>query len=214
MCTGSQRKCRGVMVWGSSRKACWNRAYLPWVPKDEEYSPDGFTGLGQDGYEEALRCQTAQQIQEAQYTGFLELKEFSGVKGEVTPGDAAVNMDQFSSVAQLCLTLCNPMDCSTPGFPVHHQLLEPIQTHVHCIGDAIQPSYPLSSPSPPTFNLSQHQGLFQWVDSSHQVAKGLEFQLSISPSNEYSGLISFKIGWLDLLGKMDGAQQTNIFLMV
>ena len=69
------------------------------------------------------------------------------------------------------------MDCSTPGFPVHHQLPELTQTHVHRVGDAIQPSHPLSAPSPPTFNLSQHQGLFQWVSSSHQVAKVLEFQL-------------------------------------
>ena len=69
------------------------------------------------------------------------------------------------------------MDCSTPGFPVHHQLLEPAQTHVHRVGDAIQPSHPLSSPSPPTFNLSQHPGLFQSVSSLHQVAKVLEFQL-------------------------------------
>ena len=67
----------------------------------------------------------------------------------------------FSSVAQLCLTLCDPMDCSTPGFPVDHQLPELIQTHVHQVGDAIQPSHPLSSPSPPVFNLSQHQGLFK-----------------------------------------------------
>ena len=65
----------------------------------------------------------------------------------------------FSLVTQLCLTLCNPMDCSTPGFPVHHQLPEPAQTHVHQVGDAIQPSQPLSSPSPPALNLSQHQGL-------------------------------------------------------
>ena len=85
--------------------------------------------------------------------------------------------NQFSSVTQLCLTLCDPMDCSTPGFPVHHQLLELAQTHVHWVGDAIQPSHPLSSPSPPGFNLSQHQGLFQWVSPSHQVAKGLELQL-------------------------------------
>ena len=84
---------------------------------------------------------------------------------------------QFSSVTQLCLTLCDPMDCSMPGFPIHHQLLELIQTHVHRVGDAIQPSHPLSSPSPPAFNLSQHQGLFQWVRSSHQVDKVLEFQL-------------------------------------
>ena len=84
---------------------------------------------------------------------------------------------QFSSVAQLCLTLCHPVDCSRSGFPVHHQLLELTETHVHAVGDAIQPSHPLSSPSPPTFNLSQHQGLFKWVSSSHQVAKVLEFQL-------------------------------------
>ena len=83
----------------------------------------------------------------------------------------------FSSVAQSCPTLCDPMDCSTPGLPVHHQLLEFTQTHVHWVGDAIQPSHPLSSPSPPTFNLYQYQGLFKWVSSSHQVAKVLGFQL-------------------------------------
>ena len=106
---------------------------------------------------------------------------------------------QFSSVTRLCLTLCNSADCSTPGFPVLHQLTELAQTYVHRVSDAIQPSHPLSSPSLPTFNLSQHQGLFLSVSSSHQVAKVLEFQLSISPSNEYSGLISFRIDWLDLL---------------
>ena len=94
--------------------------------------------------------------------------------------------------------LWDPMDCSTPGFPVHHQLLELAQTHVHQVGDAIQPSHPLSSSSPSIFNLSQHQGLFQWVISSHQVAKVLE-AFSISPSNKYSGLISFRMDWLDLL---------------
>ena len=83
----------------------------------------------------------------------------------------------FSSVTQSCLTLCDPMDCSTPGLPVHHQLPEFTQTHVHWVGDAIQLSHPLLSPSPPAFNLSQHQGLFKWVSSSHQVAKILEFQL-------------------------------------
>ena len=86
-------------------------------------------------------------------------------------------ISQFSSVAQSCPTLCDPMDCSTPGFPVHHQLPELAQTHVHWVSDAIQPSHPLSSLSPPAFNLSQHQGLFQWVSSSHQVAKVLELQL-------------------------------------
>ena len=84
---------------------------------------------------------------------------------------------QFRSVAQSCSTLCDPMDCSTPSFPVHHQLLELAQTHVHWVGDAIQTSPPLSSPSPPALNHSQHQGLFQWVSSLHQVAKVLEFQL-------------------------------------
>ena len=84
---------------------------------------------------------------------------------------------QFSSVAQSCPTLCDPMNCSTPGLPVHHQLPEFTQTHVHRVSDAIQASHPLSSPSPLALNLSQHQGLFQWVSSSHQVAKVLEFQL-------------------------------------
>ena len=86
---------------------------------------------------------------------------------------------RYRSSVQLlsCVWLCGPMDCSTPGFPVHHQLLELTQTHVHWVGDAIQPSHPLSSPYPPTFSLSQHRGLFKWVSSSHQVAKGLEFQL-------------------------------------
>ena len=107
--------------------------------------------------------------------------------------------DQFSSVTQLCPTLCDSMDCSTPGFPVHHQLPELAQTHVRWVGDAIQPSHPLSSPSPPAFSLSQHQGLFQWVSSLHEVAKYWSFSISISPSNEYSELISSRIDWLDLL---------------
>ena len=95
---------------------------------------------------------------------------------------------------------------STPGFSVHHQLLEPTQTHVYQDGDAIQPSNPLSSPSPPAFNLSHYQGLFQWVSSSHQVAKvwsspshQVSFSFSICPSNEYSGWISFRIDWFDFL---------------
>ena len=91
------------------------------------------------------------------------------------------------------------MDYSTPGFPIHHQLLELAQTHVCWVGDAIQLSHPLLSPSPPAFNLSQHQGLFQWVSYSHQVAKYWSFSFSIIPSNEYSGLSSFRMDWLDLL---------------
>ena len=105
----------------------------------------------------------------------------------------------FSSVAQSCPNLCYPMDCSTPGHHVHHQLPEFTQTPVHWVSDAIQPSHSLSSPSSPAFNLSQHQGLFQWVSSSYQVAKELEFSFSIIASNEYSGLISFRMDWLDLL---------------
>ena len=84
---------------------------------------------------------------------------------------------QFSSVTQSYPTLCDPMDCSMPGFPVHRQLPELAQTHVHRVAEDIQPSHPLLSPSPPAFNLSQYQSLFQWVSSSHQVAKVLEFQL-------------------------------------
>ena len=106
---------------------------------------------------------------------------------------------QFSSVAQSCPTLCDPMNHSTPGLPVHHQLPEFTQTHVHWVGDAIQPSHPLSSPSPPALNLSQHQGLLKWISSSYQLAKYWSFGFSISPSNDYSGLISFRIDWLGLL---------------
>ena len=100
------------------------------------------------------------------------------------------------SVAQLCPTLCNSMACSMPGFPVPHYLLEFAQTHVHWIDDAIQSSHPLLPSSPPALNLSQHQGLFQWVLSSHQVVTKY---WSFSFSNEYSGLISFRIDWFDLL---------------
>ena len=176
------------------------------------------------------------------------------------------NVKKFSSVAQSYLTLCNPMDCSTPGFPVHHQLPELPQTHVHWVCDAIQSSHPLSSPPPPALNVFQHEGLFQWVSFLHQVTKVLVFQVpasilpvniqgwfplgliglislqskvlsshlilcrplfllppippgirvfsnestlrmrwpkywsfSISPSNEYSILISFRMDWLDFL---------------
>ena len=102
-------------------------------------------------------------------------------------------MKLISSV-QMCLTLFNSMNCSTPGLPVHHQLLELAQTHVHRVGDAIQPSHPLSSPSPPTFDLSQHPGVFQWVSSSHQVAKvlGVSSSASVLPMNIQDW---FTLGW-------------------
>ena len=105
---------------------------------------------------------------------------------------------QFSSVVQSCPTLCNPMDYSMPGFPVHHRLPECTQTHVHWVGDAIQPSHPLSSPSPPALNLSQLQGLFKWVSSSHQVAKVLEFQLQHQSFQWTLRTESFRMDWLDL----------------
>ena len=102
---------------------------------------------------------------------------------------------KFSSVTQLWLTLCDPTDCNTPGFPVHHQLLEPTLTHVHHISDAIQSSQPLSSPSPPAFNLFQHQNLFQWVGSLHQVAKVLAFQLQ-HQSFQWIFRTDFLLDWL------------------
>ena len=105
---------------------------------------------------------------------------------------------RFSSVAQSCPTLYNPMDCSTPGFPVHHQLLELAQTHVHWVSDAIQPSHPLSSPSPAAFNLSQHWGFSSESVLHIRWPKYWSFSFSINPSNEYSGLISFRMDWLDL----------------
>ena len=109
---------------------------------------------------------------------------------------------QFSSVAQLCPTLCDPMNRSMPGLPVHHQLPEFTQTHVHQVGDAIQPSHPLSSPSPPAPNLSQHQGLFQWVNSSHEVAKYWSFSFNISPSNEHPDWSPLRwTGWISLQSK-------------
>ena len=102
---------------------------------------------------------------------------------------------QHCLVAKSCLTLCNSMDFSTPGFPVLHYLPEFAQTHVHWVRDAIQPSHPLLPPSPPALNLSQHQGLFQWVP----IRWPKYWNFSLSPSSEYSVLICFRIDWFDLL---------------
>ena len=106
---------------------------------------------------------------------------------------------QFSSVAQSRPTLCDPMNRSTPGLPVHHQLLEFTQTHVHRVGDAIQPSHLLSSPSPPAPNPSQYQGLCQGATLRMRWPKYWSFSFSISPSKEHPGLTSFRMDWLDLL---------------
>ena len=106
---------------------------------------------------------------------------------------------QFSSVTQSCPTICDPMNRSTPGLPVHHQFLEFTQTYVHQVGDAIQPSHPLSSPFPPAPNPSQHQSLFQWVNSSHEVAKVLEFQPQhILPMNNQDWSPLGWTGWISL----------------
>ena len=107
----------------------------------------------------------------------------------------------FSSVAQSCLTLWDPMDCSTPGLPVHDQLPEFTQIHVHWVSDDIQPSHPLPSPSPPAFNLSPHQGLLQWVSSSHQVAKVLELQLQHQSFQWIFRIDLIWTGWISLQSK-------------
>ena len=106
----------------------------------------------------------------------------------------------FSSAAQSCPTLCDPMDCSTPGLSVHHQLPEFTQTHVHWVGDAIQPSHPVSSPSPPAFNLSQHQGLFKWVCSSIRIHQsiGISAPTSVFPMNIQDWFPLGWTGWISL----------------
>jgi len=124
--------------------------------------------------------------------------QFSSLKGYLL-GRILVHIVLVVQLLSHVWLFVTPMDCSTPGFPVHHQLPELTQTHVHRVCEAIQPSHLLSSPSPAAFNLSQHQCLFKWVSSLHQVAKVWSFSFSISPSNEYSGLISYRVDWLDLL---------------
>ena len=110
-----------------------------------------------------------------------------------------IQLPHFSSVAQSCPILCDPMNHSTPGLPVHHQLPEFTQTHVHRVSDTIQPSHPLSSPSPPAPNPSQHQGFFNGSTLRMRWPKYWSFSFSISPSNEHPGLISFRMDRLDLL---------------
>ena len=120
---------------------------------------------------------------------------------------------QFSSVAQSCPTLCNPMNRSTPGLPVHHQLLEFTQTHVHRVRDAIQPPHPLSSPFPPAPNPSQHQSLFQWVNSSHEVAKvwvGTYKFYQYHPDRTSFGVLWFSTLFFWLVGHIFGVPSSLI----
>ena len=117
---------------------------------------------------------------------------------------------QFNSITQLCPTLCDPMNHSMPGLPVHHQLPEFIQTHVHWVGDAIQPSHPLHSPAPSVSNPSQHQGLFQWINSSHEVAKVLEFQPDGYPL-ELTGWISLQSKGLSRVFSNTSVQKHQFF---
>ena len=118
---------------------------------------------------------------------------------------------QFSSVTQSRPTLCDHMTRSTPGLPAHHQLPELAQTHVHQVGDAIQPSHLLSSPSSPTFNPSQHQGLFQESILHIRCSKYWSFSFSVSPSSEHPGLISFRMDWLDLFAVQGPSVSLHLF---
>ena len=124
-----------------------------------------------------LVCESKRGIKDDLKCWFVQLNSFPVWLFQPMLLMAICSSVQFSSVAQSCPTLCDPMNRSTPGLPVHHQLPEFTQTHVHRLIDAIQPSHPLPSPSPPAPNPSRHQSLFQWVNSSHEVAKVLEFQL-------------------------------------
>ena len=119
------------------------------------------------------------------------------------------NVFTFSSIAQSGPTLCNPMNRSTPVLPVHHKLPEFTQTHAHWVGDAIQPSHPLSSPSSPAPNPSQHQGLFQWVNCLHEVAKVLEFQLQHQSFQWIPRTGLLQMDWLDLLAVQGDSQESS-----
>ena len=167
-----------------------NKAYkLNWTELNRiksNWIETGSQGSGRDGN------MTSDQFNHKSISNYI-----SGPKWDLR--SLLVNIWSVSSVSQLCLTLRNPMDCSTPGCPVHHQRTELTQTHVYWAGDAIQPSHPLSPPSPPTFNLSQHQGLYQWISSSHPVAKviGVSASASVLPMNIQDWFP--RIDWLDLL---------------
>ena len=122
---------------------------------------------------------------------------------------ASLTSVQFSSVTQSCITICDPMNHSTPGLPVHHQHPEFTQTHIHHVSDAIHPSHPLSSPFPPAPNPSQHQSLFHESTLLMRWPKYWSFSFSIVPSKEHPGLISFRMDWLDLLADQGTLQESS-----
>ena len=177
---GKESTCNAGDVSSIPGKICWRRDRLP-TPV--------FLGspCGSAGKESACNAGDLGSIpQLGRYTreGIGYPLQCSGLENYTVHGVSKsktqlsnFHFHQFSSVTQLGPTLCDPMDCSTPGFPVHHQLPEPTQTHVHWVGDAIQLSNPLTALFPPASKLSQNQGLFKWVSSLPQMAKVLEFQL-------------------------------------
>ena len=169
-------------------------AIQSYLKKQEKHQVDSLT----------LHLKQLEKEQQQQQQQISWKKEIIKIQAEINEKEMkeTISSVHFSSVAQSCLTLCNPMNSSMPGLPVHHQLPESTQNHVHWVSNAIQPSHPLLSPSPPTPNLSQHQGLFKWVSSLHQRwPKYWNLSFNISPSNEHPGLISFRMDWLDLQGR-------------
>ena len=168
-------------VWQSSMDPAWRWTYF-WTCAVTSMRPGlqaSFCGLSHLPREHWDQCRSRNQIPEGCFEISLIESDVNPIKQNedfywVITGRAGA---WFSSVTHSSPTLCDPMDCSTPGLPVHYYFLELVQTRIHRVGDAIQPSHPLSSPSPPAFNPSQHQGLFQWVNSLHQVTKVLEFPL-------------------------------------
>ena len=181
--------------WRSGKESAWNAGNLDLIPDSGRSS-----GGGNDNPLQYSCLENSTDKEAWRATVHRVAKSWTQLSHWQTHTSQSLSCScSFSLVAQLCPTLWDPMECSTLGFPVQHQVPELAQTHVHWVGDAIQRSHPLSSPSSPALNLFQHQGLFQWVGSSHQVPKYWSFSFSISPSNAYSGLISFRIDWFDLL---------------
>ena len=169
----SERETNTSYLWTATKALRWSEAYSPWETNIWKGMEGTWWNL--PNCHGALRAGAALTSHQDQLWWCNDVDRVTWCWGLTS--SVCKCLVQFSSVAQSCPTLCDPMNRSTPGLPVHHQLPEFTQTHIHRVSDAIQPSHPLSSPSPLASNPSQHQGLFQWVNSSHEVAKVLEFQL-------------------------------------